>query len=154
MNDFSATDNQSEEKKNILQRFSHVFYDQLIGLEYTSVTPDCVKAQCEITTHHHQPTGIVHGGVYCSISESVASVAGTTWLCAQSNSRETDEYFPYCVGTNNNTDFMKAFRKGVLYAIATPLHRGRSQQLWQVDLRDADDLLYAQTRIRLHNIYP
>jgi 1,4-dihydroxy-2-naphthoyl-CoA hydrolase len=58
------------------------------------------------------------------------------------------------VGVNNNTDFFRAVAEGDLTSTATPLHRGRSQQLWVVETRDTQDRLVARGQVRLQNLYP
>ena len=122
-------------------------FDAVIGLRYESVTPDGVVAEWEIADKHHQPYGITHGGVYCSVIESVASVSGAVWLGAQGSAAGV-------VGVNNNTDFLRAVRAGKLTARSTPVHRGRRQQLWQVDITGPDGKLVAQGRVRLQNVEP
>lgn len=113
-----------------------------LGLEFTEVGPDLVRARWTVTPAQHQPYGIVHGGVYCAVIETVASIAGATWLGDKGN----------VVGVNNNTDFLRATREGVLTATGTPVHRGRTQQLWRVEIVDAQDRPVAQGRVRLANI--
>ncbi len=93
-----------------------------------------------------QPMGIVHGGVYCSMVESLASVAAYTWIAANGGGS--------VVGVNNNTDFLRAIRGGMVYGTAIPIHRGRRQQLWQVTIVDADDRLVARGQVRLQNLEP
>ena len=58
------------------------------------------------------------------------------------------------VGVNNNTDFYRAVREGTLTSTATPLHRGRSQQVWLVETVDADGKVAARGQVRLQNLYP
>ena len=58
------------------------------------------------------------------------------------------------VGVSNQTDFLRAVRDGELSAVGTPVHRGRSQQLWQVEITDADERLVARGQVRLQNLYP
>ena len=55
---------------------------------------------------------------------------------------------------SNQTDFLRAVRDGELTAVGTPVHRGRSQQLWQVEITDADDRLVARGQVRLQNLSP
>jgi uncharacterized protein (TIGR00369 family) len=58
-----------------------------------------------------------------------------------------------CVGVSNQTDFLRATRDGVLVGSATPIHRGRTQQLWEVDVvREEDGKLVARGQVRLQNI--
>jgi uncharacterized protein (TIGR00369 family) len=88
--------------------------------------------------------GIVHGGVYCSMVESLASVAAYTWIAAKGGGS--------VVGVNNNTDFLRAISSGTVYGAATPVHRGRRQQLWIVTISDSDDRLVARGQVRLQNL--
>lgn len=113
-----------------------------IGLEYGEVGPDKVVTNVEVGPHLHQPYGIVHGGVYCAIAEEVASVAGAVWLGGEGR----------VVGVNNSTDFLRAVTEGTLTAVGTPVHRGRSQQLWRVEISDEQDRLVAVGQVRLANL--
>jgi 1,4-dihydroxy-2-naphthoyl-CoA hydrolase len=113
-----------------------------LGLEFTDVTADLVRARWTVTSNQHQPYGIVHGGVYCAVIETVASMAGAVWFGDRGN----------VVGVNNNTDFLRATREGTLTAVATPVHRGRTQQLWRVAITDEQDRAVAQGQVRLANI--
>jgi uncharacterized protein (TIGR00369 family) len=117
-------------------------FDATIGLEYTEVTPDRVRAQWTVTPTLHQPAGIQHGGVYCSVVESLASIGGSVWLGERG----------HVVGVNNNTDFLRATREGTLTAEATPIHRGRTSQLWEVRITDEQGRLVSKGQVRLANI--
>ncbi len=99
-----------------------------------------------MTPKLHQPMGIVHGGVWCSMVESLASVSAYLWL--------TENGGGNVVGVNNNTDFLRAVTEGTAYGVSEPVHRGRRQQLWLVTIRDADDRLIARGQVRLQNIEP
>ena len=118
----------------------------LLGFEYTEVSPDRVVIDWDVTPDHHQPFGIVHGGVYCAVIETAASVAAWAWL--QENGPEGS----YAVGVSNQTDFLRAISEGHATAVATPIHRGRSQQLWQVDVTSAPTGLVARGQVRLQNL--
>lgn len=117
-------------------------FNTALGLEFVELGPDLARARWTITPTQHQPYGIVHGGVYCAVIETVASVAGAHWLGDKGN----------VVGVNNNTDFLRATREGVLTATGTPVHRGRTQQVWRVEIVDEQDRLVAQGQVRLANI--
>ncbi len=56
------------------------------------------------------------------------------------------------VGVNNNTDFLRAIGSGTVYGAATPVHRGRRQQLWLVTITDSDDRVVARGQVRLQNL--
>jgi 1,4-dihydroxy-2-naphthoyl-CoA hydrolase len=113
-----------------------------LGLTFNEADTERVVASWPVTPDLHQPYGIVHGGVYCTVIETLASVAGAVWLGDRGQ----------VVGVSNQTDFLRAAREGVMTATATPLHRGRLQQLWVVEVRDERDRLMARGQVRLQNI--
>ena len=115
-----------------------------LGVELTEVQGDLVTARWTAGEHLHQPFGILHGGAHCSVVETLASVGAAVWLGEKGK----------VVGVNNNTDFFRAVAEGDLVSRATPLHRGRLQQLWVVETRDAEDRLVARGQVRLQNLYP
>ncbi len=117
-------------------------FTDVLGLEFVEVTADRVVLRWTIKPHLHQPYGIVHGGVYCSVIETVASYGAATWFGDRGN----------VVGVSNTTDFLRAVREGTLTAVGTPVHRGRLQQLWAVEISDEDGRLVARGQVRLQNI--
>ncbi len=116
--------------------------DDLLGLKILASDRDSTVAQLEVTPDHHQPFGLLHGGVLCSIVETVGSISGAAW------------YGGMVVGTNNNTSFFRAVRTGTLTATSKPIHRGRTSQLWEVDIADEDGRLVAKGQLRLANLDP
>lgn len=122
-------------------------FDSEIGLVYTDIGPDGASATVELQPKLCQPAGLVHGGVYCSIVESVASVSGHTWL-----NRDGGDAGGTVVGVNNNTDFLRGISSGTVFAAATPIHRGRRQQLWLVTITDSDQRVVARGQVRLQNL--
>ena len=112
------------------------------GFRITEAGPDRTVLEWDVQPNQHQPYGIVHGGVYCAAVETVASIAAAVWHGPGGK----------VVGVNNNTDFLRAVRDGHLTATATPVHRGRSQQLWQVLITDDDARLVARGQVRLQNL--
>src|SRR6516225_10970452 len=93
-------------------------FDDQLGLRFTELGPDGARAQLEVKPKLLQPLGLVHGGVYCSMIESMASVAAFTWL----NSRGSGDS-GNVVGVNNNTDFLRSISSGMVYGNAEPIHR-------------------------------
>ncbi|MEW2444376.1 PaaI family thioesterase [Micromonospora marina] len=114
----------------------------LLGLTIDEVSGDRVVIRWKVRPELHQPYGIQHGGVYCSVVETAASIGGALWLGDKGN----------VVGVSNQTDFLRAVRDGELTAVGTPVHRGRSQQLWLVEITDADGRLVARGQVRLQNL--
>ena len=121
-------------------------FDNELGLTYLELTADGGRAQLEIHDKLLQPWGIVHGGVYCSIIESLASVSGHVWLSENGGGT--------VVGVNNNTDFLRAISSGTVTAVSTPIHRGRRPQLWLITITDANDRVVAGGQVRLQNLPP
>jgi 1,4-dihydroxy-2-naphthoyl-CoA hydrolase len=117
---------------------------QHLGLELGEVTGDRVVATWVARPDLHQPYGIVHGGVHCSVIETLASIGAAVWAGDDAK----------VVGVNNNTDFFRAVSEGEMTSTATPLHRGRSQQLWLVVTTDGDGRTIARGQVRLQNLYP
>lgn len=113
-----------------------------LDLHYKQISGDRVVIHWDITPRQHQPFGIVHGGVYCAVVESAASMGAQQWLGARGR----------VVGVSNQTDFLRAASDGTMTATASPVHQGRSQQLWQVEIRDAQQRLVARGQVRLQNL--
>jgi len=117
--------------------------DGLLGVEHVELTADKVVVRFTITDRHLQPFGIPHGGIYCAVHESTASIAGQIWIGTKG----------VVVGTNNSTDFLRQAKNGdTITTTATPIHRGRTQQLWHLDSVDRDGRLIAQGQVRLANL--
>lgn len=117
-------------------------FDATLGLRFDSYDGDEVLARLTVTPALQQPYGIVHGGVYCSIVETTASVGAALWFGQRGN----------VVGVSNHTNFLRAVREGELSVRATPVQRGRTQQLWTVDVRDEQERLVARGEVRLANV--
>jgi 1,4-dihydroxy-2-naphthoyl-CoA hydrolase len=118
-------------------------FDQLIGLDLTSVDADEVRASLVVTPDLLQPYGLLHGGVLCSIVETLGSVGGATWFGERG----------HVVGTSNHTNLLRSARDGAqLQAVATPVHRGRTSQLWSVEVRDEQDKLVATGQLKVANL--
>lgn len=122
-------------------------FDSELGLQFTELTPDGARAQLDVVPKLLQPMGLVHGGVYCSMIESMASVAAYTWFNTHGDGGNV-------VGVNNNTDFLRSIGSGTVYGRAEPLHRGRRQQLWLVTITDDNDRVVARGQVRLQNLEP
>ncbi|MFE9691070.1 PaaI family thioesterase [Micromonospora sp. NPDC005806] len=114
----------------------------LLGLKFDEVSGDRVVIRWQVRPELHQPYGIQHGGVYCSVVETAASIGGALWLGDKGQ----------VVGVSNQTDFLRAVRDGDLTAVGTPIHRGRSQQLWLVEIADEGGRLVARGQVRLQNL--
>ena len=117
------------------------FVDHL-GLRITDVAADRVVATWTASAKHHQPYGIVHGGVHASVVETLGSVGSAMWFGDRGK----------VVGVNNSTDFYRAVREGEMTSVATPIHQGRTQQVWVVETKDADGRLVSRGQLRVQNL--
>jgi 1,4-dihydroxy-2-naphthoyl-CoA hydrolase len=116
-------------------------WPQAMGITVTRATPDEVEAELTVGAQHLQPYGVVHGGVYCGLIETLASIGAALYALPRNQS---------VVGLENNTSFIRAVRAGArLRATATPVTRGRKTQVWSAQVVDADDRIVAMGRVRL-----
>ena len=117
---------------------------RLLGCTFDEVTPTRVTGWFETGPQHHQPFGILHGGILSSVVETFASVGA--WTAVQASGR-------MAVGVSNTTDFLRPTTSGRLDVVATAIHQGSSQQLWDVVItRASDGKDVARGRVRLQNI--
>ncbi len=115
-------------------------FDRLYGLEFLSFSEDEVRAQVAVRDELKQPAGLVHGGVYAAIAESIASF-GTGVVVSQRGEM--------AMGQSNSTSFLRPITEGVIHAIATRVHRGRTTWVWDVRFGDDADRTCAVTRMTI-----
>ncbi len=114
------------------------------GFVVTEAGGSRVAGQVELGPDQHTPWGVVHGGVYCTIIESAASIGASAAVLDRGQ---------FAVGVNNNTDFVRPMTTGRIDVAAEPIQQGRTLQLWQVVLTRADDgKLVARGQVRLQNV--
>ena len=117
----------------------------LVGIEYEEATSSRVVLGLDVDERHHQPYGLVHGGIYCTLVETAASIGAALGAM--------EKGMTGAVGVSNSTDFYRSHRTGRIRAIATPVHQGRTQQVWEVAVtRVEDDVLLSRGQVRLQNI--
>ncbi len=114
--------------------------ERLVGLSFTAASQDRVVAELVAGHDHHQPYGLVHGGLYALMIETVCSVGAA--LNAMPEGQST-------VGLDNHTTFLRAHREGRLIATATPIKKGRRTHLWQAEVRDEAGKLCAQGQVQV-----
>ena len=113
-------------------------FDRLYGLELVAYSDTEVRAQVTVREEVTQPLGLIHGGVYASMAESMASMATALGVAEEG-----------CIamGLSNSTSFLRPVTEGVVDALATRLHRGRTTWVWDVSFRDSQQRLCALTRM-------
>jgi len=112
-------------------------FDALYGLEIETATADQARGSVPVSDGVRQPAGLVHGGVYASMAESLA-VAATG--AAAGDGR-------FAVGHSSQTSFLRPITAGTVHATGRPRHRGRSTWVWEFDVTDDDGRLCALVRM-------
>ncbi|MDE0132738.1 MAG: PaaI family thioesterase [bacterium] len=120
-------------------------FAELAGIVLDESSSSRVRGHVEAGEEHHQPFGMVNAGLHTTMVETLASVGAFIWAQEQG--------MMAAVGVHNATDFFRSHRLGRLNGEATPIHQGRSQQVWQVTItRASDGKMVAQGRLRLQNL--
>ena len=133
----------SPAQDDMLAAFMSIGPNQAFGLRLDHADPDRVEMSWTIDEHHLQTYGNVHGGVYCAVVETAGSIGAGLWYGEQGK----------VVGLANHTEFLRpATHGGRLTATALPLHRGRTQQLWEIRIQDESSRLVAHGQLRLQNV--
>jgi 1,4-dihydroxy-2-naphthoyl-CoA hydrolase len=115
-------------------------FDGLYGLEILTISEEEVTAQVPVRDELKQPGGLVHGGVFASIAESIASMA--TWHAVQADGRSA-------LGLSNQTSFLRPIVDGTIHAVARRRHRGRTTWVWEVEISDDAQRLCALIRMTI-----
>ena len=113
---------------------------ETLGVRLIEATPDKVVLEMDVGPPVHQPFGILHGGASAVIAESAASM-GAYMNCEPGKQ--------FCVGTDLNISHLRAKREGVVRATATPVRKGRTMHVWQIDVTQEDGQLVAVARCTL-----
>jgi 1,4-dihydroxy-2-naphthoyl-CoA hydrolase len=114
------------------------------GFATAEVSGARVTGFVDLGPDQHTPWGVVHGGLYCTVIESAASIGASAAVLERGQ---------FAVGVNNNTDFLRPMTTGRIDVVAEPVQQGRTLQLWQVRLTRADDgKLVARGQVRLQNV--
>ncbi len=113
-------------------------FDQLYGLEITELTDELARGRVGVREEIKQPAGLVHGGVYAAMAESLASLA-TAFAVREDGM--------VAMGLSNQTSFLRPIIDGTVHAEARRRHRGRSTWVWEVDMLDDDGRLCGITRV-------
>jgi 1,4-dihydroxy-2-naphthoyl-CoA hydrolase len=96
-----------------------------LGIQFTEVGVDFLTATMPVNERTKQPIGILHGGANVVLAETIASTAANAVV---------DLEQVYCVGLEINANHIRSVRQGLVTATTTPLHLGRSTQVWQIKM--------------------
>ncbi len=114
--------------------------DGALGFELVETTEDLARGRFAVTDSVRQPMGIVHGGAYAAMAETLAS-ASTHW--------HVQDDGKVAVGQSNHTSFLRPVAAGVVHAEARRRHRGRTTWVWEVEFTDDGGRLCALSRVTL-----
>ena len=115
-------------------------FDRLYGLEILALSDTEVSGRVVVRDEIKQPAGLVHGGLYASIAESLASLATHVAVAEQGE---------MAMGLSNSTSFLRPITEGTVHAHATRMHRGRTTWVWDVRFSDDQDHTCALTRMTI-----
>jgi uncharacterized protein (TIGR00369 family) len=115
-------------------------FDAFYGLELLELGQDFARAQLQVTDHHKQPFGLVHGGIYASIAEALASYATASVVVPRGQAAS---------GMSNFSSFLRPITDGTVHAMATCKHAGRTTWVWEVEMTDDHRRLCATSRVTI-----
>ena len=115
-------------------------FDGLYGLEVLTMSDEEVTARVAVRDELRQPAGLVHGGVFAAIAESIASTA--TWVAVAAGGQSAQ-------GLSNQTSFLRPIVDGTIHAVARRRHRGRTTWVWEVEITDDEGRLCALVRMTI-----
>lgn len=98
---------------------------EFLGIEFTTVGSDFLTATMPVNNHTKQPIGILHGGANVVLAETIASTAANAVV-------DIDKF--YCVGLEINANHIRSVREGIVTATTTPVHIGRTTQIWEIKI--------------------
>jgi 1,4-dihydroxy-2-naphthoyl-CoA hydrolase len=113
---------------------------EALGFELLELGEEAARGRFAVEDCVRQPFGIVHGGAYAAMAETLASAA--TYMAVQANGE-------LAMGQSNHTSFLRPVSKGFVNAQGRARHRGRTSWVWEVDFSDDDGRLCAITRVTM-----
>ena len=111
---------------------------EYIGIEWTELGEDFLKARMPVDHRTIQPYGLLHGGASCVLAETVGSVASAMVI---------DHEKFYCVGLEINANHVRGVRSGFVTATASPLHLGSTTHVWDIKIHDENGKLVCVSRL-------
>jgi len=114
-----------------------------IGIEFTEVGEDFLRARMPVDDRTRQPFGILHGGASVALAETLGSMAAVMTLDTSKQS---------CVGQEINANHLRAVSSGFVIGTARPVHVGRRTQVWEIRITDEQERLVCISRITMYVI--
>ena len=111
-----------------------------VGIKFTEVGHDFVRATMTVDGRTRQPYGLLHGGASVALAETLASTGAT--MCI-----DTEEY--QCVGQEINANHVRSARSGLVTGTARPVHLGRRSHVWTIDITNEVGKLVCTSRMTI-----
>jgi 1,4-dihydroxy-2-naphthoyl-CoA hydrolase len=123
-----------------IQERSRNTLSEHLGIRYTEIGPDYLRATMPVDARTHQPAGVLHGGASVALAESVGSVGAN--LCIDMQNQ-------VCVGQEINANHLRPVRSGLVTATARPYHVGSRSQVWHIEISDEQGKLVCVSRLTM-----
>jgi len=125
--------------EQLTERGSHSM-PGFLGIRFTEIGEDFLRAAMPVTARTHQPFGLLHGGASVALAETVGSVA--SMLCV-----DGERYM--CVGQEINANHLRGISSGTVIATARPFHLGSRSHVWHIEIRDESERLVCVSRLTM-----
>ncbi len=113
---------------------------EVLGMEFTEIGDNYVVARLPVDKRTHQPYGLLHGGASVVLAETLGSVAAMLMV-------DSDTH--YCVGLEINANHLRGVTEGWVYGRASPVHLGKSTQVWSIEIINEEEQMVCISRITM-----
>lgn len=121
-----------------VSKYGHDTMSDFLGLKWIEIGPDFLRMSMPVNSTTRQPYGFLHGGASCVLAETIGSVGSALVI---------DQEKFYCVGLEINANHLRSVSDGIVAALATPLHLGRSTHVWDIKIYDENEKLFCVSRL-------
>jgi 1,4-dihydroxy-2-naphthoyl-CoA hydrolase len=111
-----------------------------LEIDVLEASPEKVIATMPVQPKVHQPFGLLHGGASVALAETVASIGAFLSVADQGL---------MAVGLEINANHLRGVRDGIVTATATPIHKGRTTQVWNIEIKDENNKMVCISRCTL-----
>lgn len=113
---------------------------EVLGMEFTEIGDNYIIAKLPVDKRTHQPYGLLHGGASVVLAETLGSVAAMLMVDSETH---------YCVGLEINANHMRGVTDGWVYGRTSPVHIGKTTQVWSIEIINEKEELVCISRITM-----
>lgn len=121
-----------------VSKYGHDTMSDFLDLKWIEIGPDFLRLSMPVNPNTRQPYGFLHGGASCVLAETIGSIGSALVI---------DQEKFYCVGLEINANHLRSVSDGIVIAVATPLHLGRSTHVWDIKIYDENEKLFCVSRL-------